>query len=107
MASRIQKEAERWRAALIQVLIDERKKRRIRQKRLAARLKITQAFISRVEAGKRPIDIGDFVIWAHAIGFDPVPAIRQVIEKATRRRGRFDTCGEKPLSANAPPSAGF
>ena len=63
---------------LIELLVAERKARSLPQQELARRLRQPQSTISRLESGKRRIDVVEFLALAESIGFDPTNLLRQV-----------------------------
>jgi HTH-type transcriptional regulator/antitoxin HipB len=63
---------------LVELIIDERKARKIRQQGLARQLQQHQSWVSRLEGGKRRIDVLEFLALAEAIGFDPGVALRKI-----------------------------
>jgi transcriptional regulator with XRE-family HTH domain len=74
---------------LVELIIQERKSRAIRQQGLAKLLRQQQSWVSRLETGQRRIDVVDFLNLADAIGFDPTKVLREVRAVAdgpTRRR---------------------
>jgi transcriptional regulator with XRE-family HTH domain len=73
----ITKAAERQQR-LVDLIIDERKTRKIRQQELARKLRQHQSWVSRMEGGERRIDVLEFLALAEAIGFDPGAALRKI-----------------------------
>jgi transcriptional regulator with XRE-family HTH domain len=63
---------------LIELLVAERKARNLPQHELARRLRQRQSMISRLESGKRRIDVVEFLALAETIGFDPTKLLRQI-----------------------------
>jgi transcriptional regulator with XRE-family HTH domain len=64
--------------ALRTFLVEHRKKRRLTQATVAARLGRWQSFVATVESGQRRIDVIEFLDFAKAIGFDPRDAIKRL-----------------------------
>lgn len=60
------------------MLIAARKSRNLTQTDLAARLKKTQAWVSRSESGGRQIDVIEFVDITAALGIDPGRVLRKI-----------------------------
>jgi transcriptional regulator with XRE-family HTH domain len=56
----------------------QRKRYRLRQVEVAHRLGVTHVWMSRVESGKRRVDIVEFMQIAHAIGFDQIKVLQKV-----------------------------
>jgi len=80
---------------LVELLVAERKARKIRQQRLARRLRRHQSWVARLESGQRRIDVVEYLELADAIGFDPVRVLRKV--RAVARGPRSPAC-VKPLA---------
>lgn len=66
--------------ALVQFLIDKRKKAGLSQAQVATKLGRYQSFVATVESGQRRIDVVEFLDFADAIGFDA----REAITRLTR-----------------------
>jgi transcriptional regulator with XRE-family HTH domain len=62
--------------ALATLLADRRKKARLTQTQVAAKLRRYQSFVATVESGQRRIDVIEFLAFAEAIGFDIGKAIK-------------------------------
>ena len=80
---------------LIEILIDARKQKGIRQAELARRVGKTQTFVARFEAGQRRIDAIELLALCEIIGIDPVKVVRKVLKvegelwnNSNRRRRR-------------------
>lgn len=65
--------------ALIAFLIARRKEARLTQAELAARMKVFQSYVARMESGERRIDVIEFIKLGEVLGFDPSEAIRVVV----------------------------
>jgi HTH-type transcriptional regulator/antitoxin HipB len=76
------------RERLARLLVEERKRRKIRQRKLARRLKQHQSWVSRLESGTRRIDVIEFLDLAEAIGFDPSVALKKIWDAAAYNGGR-------------------
>jgi transcriptional regulator with XRE-family HTH domain len=63
---------------LIEILIAERKKARIKQTQLAKQLGRSQTWVARMESGGRRIDVVEYLALAKVIGFNPVKVIKQL-----------------------------
>lgn len=59
-------------------LVDARKKARVTQVALAARLRQPQSFVSKYERGERRLDVVEFLQVARALRIDPVPLVRRL-----------------------------
>jgi transcriptional regulator with XRE-family HTH domain len=88
---------------LVGLLIEERKRRGIRQQDLARRLHQHQSFVSRLESGARRIDVFEFLNLAQAIGFNPNNALKRIQNggarngsKAKAKSKRKDGAGPGP-----------
>jgi ribosome-binding protein aMBF1 (putative translation factor) len=57
-------------------IVAKRKAAGLRQVDLAKKLKRPQAYVSYVETGQKTLDVAELIVWARAIGFDPVDAIK-------------------------------
>jgi transcriptional regulator with XRE-family HTH domain len=55
--------------ALVQILIDERKRAGLTQAELASKLNCHQSLVARIESGERRNDLGQLIILSRAIGF--------------------------------------
>jgi transcriptional regulator with XRE-family HTH domain len=68
---------------LVEILIAERKKAGMKQAQLAKFLGRSQTWVARMEAGRRRIDVVEFLLLAAVIGFNPSKVIRELskIEK--------------------------
>jgi transcriptional regulator with XRE-family HTH domain len=65
-------------AKVVDLLIAERERAGLKQGELAKRLKLQQSFVSRLESGQRRVSVCEFFVFAQAIGFDPIAALRQI-----------------------------
>ena len=65
-------------AEFLKVFIAARKRQRVSQVELAARIGRDQPFISLIERGVRRVDIIEFYVLARGIGVDPVELFRDV-----------------------------
>jgi transcriptional regulator with XRE-family HTH domain len=89
-------------------VISQRKRVRLRQGRLAERLGLQQSLISRLESGRRGIEVCEFFELAGAIGFDPHAELRRLfgggvgtpIVEVRRTVGVPDWPIMRPLSIN-------
>jgi transcriptional regulator with XRE-family HTH domain len=63
---------------LIEILVIERKKRKIMQTDLARKIKRSQTWIARIENGGRRIDVVEFLLLVEALGLDAAKIIRIV-----------------------------
>jgi transcriptional regulator with XRE-family HTH domain len=61
---------------LVQILVEERKRRGITQVGLAEQLGVSQTWIVRLESGGRRLDVVEFMALAEVIGFSPVKIIK-------------------------------
>lgn len=66
--------------ALIAFLVQKRREAGLTQVELAARMKVYQSFIARVESGERRVDVVEFMKLGEVLGFDPSAAIRKLME---------------------------
>jgi transcriptional regulator with XRE-family HTH domain len=66
---------------LRRLVIQKRKKARLRQVDVARRLGRYQSYITNIETGQRRIDVVELIDLANAIGFDPREAITALIKK--------------------------
>jgi transcriptional regulator with XRE-family HTH domain len=58
-----------------------RKKQKLKQRQVAARLGRQQSFVAKYEKGRRHLDVAEFVAVARAIGVDP----RRIIARLLKR----------------------
>jgi transcriptional regulator with XRE-family HTH domain len=70
---------------LAKLLVEERKTRGIHQQKLARKLRQHQSWVSRLESGRRRIDVCEFLDLAKAIGFNP-SAVLEKIQGVVRNR---------------------
>lgn len=66
--------------ALIAFLIGARKEAGLTQAELAARMRVYQSLIARVESGERRVDVIEFIRLGEVLGFDPSATIRKLME---------------------------
>ena len=69
--------------ALMQVLVETRKLKRITQQELANRLDRPQSYIAKVETGERRLDVVEFLEWAQALEEEGSQLMRK-IEKSIK-----------------------
>lgn len=69
---------------LIELVIAERKRADIRQVQLAKKLKRSQTWIARLEAGDRRLDVIELIDLAEAIGFDASAMVARVQQAAKK-----------------------
>jgi len=65
-----------------------RRKANITQLELAKRLKKPQSVISAIEAGKRRLDVVEFLLIARTIGVDPVEVFAEILKSVPRQPAR-------------------
>jgi transcriptional regulator with XRE-family HTH domain len=65
--------------ALVAVLVATRRDAGITQSQLAERLKRSQSFVAKIEAGERRLDTVEFVDWVKALKADPVETFRRFV----------------------------
>ena len=79
-------------------LVWARKRARLTQQDLAARIGRHQSYISAVETGQQRLDIVEFTHLARALGLDPAEVMR-VLARGGGTQGRC--CPPSPLAAQA------
>ena len=79
-------------------LVWARRRARLTQKALAARIGRRQSYISEVETGQRRLDIIEFTHLVGALGLDPAEVMR-VLARGGGGHGRH--CPPSPLAAQA------
>jgi transcriptional regulator with XRE-family HTH domain len=62
----------------LQSLISARKNIGITQQDLAKKLKRPQSFVSKYERRERRLDVVEFILISHELGFDPCQVIREI-----------------------------
>lgn len=65
---------------LIAFLVEKRREAGLTQVELAARMKVYQSFIARVESGERRVDVVEFMKLGEVLGFDPSAAMRILMD---------------------------
>lgn len=65
--------------ALVAFLIARRKAAGLTQVELAARMRVFQSHVSRIEGGERRIDVVEFIKLGEVLSFDPATAIRELM----------------------------
>ena len=65
---------------LVEILIAARKQAGIRQAELARRVRKTQTFVARFEAGQRRIDAIELLALCEIFGIDPHKVIRKLLK---------------------------
>ncbi|MEO0485528.1 MAG: helix-turn-helix transcriptional regulator [Pseudomonadota bacterium] len=74
--------------ALMQVLVETRKSKRITQQELADRLDRPQSYVAKVETGERRLDVIEFMEWTEAAGVDPNESFREFLGKVVALRAK-------------------
>ena len=74
------------------ILAAARKSQKLRQRQLADRIRRPQTFVAKFEAGKRQLDVIEFVTVAKAIGVDP----RRIITRLLKRWPEMPPESESP-----------
>lgn len=67
-------------AGVRRVLTDIRKDALLSQIALAEKLGKGQSYVSKVERGEQYVDIAHFIDWCEACNFDPIEALRLVLQ---------------------------
>jgi transcriptional regulator with XRE-family HTH domain len=70
---------------LLAVLVEARKEAGFTQRDLAARLKLPQSYVSKIETGERRIDPVECVAWAKACRADPGELFTAFVRALHRR----------------------
>ncbi len=65
--------------ALISAIVDARKATGLSQREFAAKLKRSNNFVWRIEAGERQVNVLDFIEIANAADVDPSELLRRVV----------------------------
>lgn len=65
--------------ALIGAIVEARKATRLSQREFAAKLKRTNNFVWRIEAGERQVNVLDFIEIAKAAGLEPAELMSRVM----------------------------
>ncbi len=71
--------------ALISAIVDARKATGLSQREFAAKLKRSNNFVWRIEAGERQVNVLDFIEIANAADVDPSELIRRVVAGSKSR----------------------
>ena len=64
---------------LISAIVDARSQAGFTQRQLAAKLKRSDSFVWKIEAGERRVDVLEFIEIARCIGIDPVKLFERVM----------------------------
>jgi transcriptional regulator with XRE-family HTH domain len=64
--------------ALVAFLVAKRKEAGLTQVELAARMKVFQSYVARMESGERRLDVIEFIKLGEVLHFDPSTAIREI-----------------------------
>lgn len=64
---------------LIAAIVAARQEAELTQRQLAAKLKRSNSFVWKIEAGERRVDILEFVEIASAVGVDPVELFKRFV----------------------------
>ncbi|MFL6624678.1 MAG: multiprotein-bridging factor 1 family protein [Sulfurifustis sp.] len=64
---------------LVRVIVDARKRAGLTQRQLAAKLKRSDSFVWKIEAGERRVDLLEFIEIARCTGADPVRLFAKVM----------------------------
>jgi len=62
-----------------EILAAARRRANLTQDELAARLQKPQSFVSAFEAGKRRVDIAEFLLIVRTLGADPVEVFAEIV----------------------------
>ena len=68
------------------ILAAARRRTNLTQDELAARLGKPQSFVSALEAGKRRVDVIEFLLIVRTLGADPVEIFTEISASSTTRR---------------------
>jgi len=74
--------------AILDCLITWRKRANITQQRLAAHLGMPQSIISKVERGKRRLEVVEFLRILYALAPDPRPILEEILRATPSLRAR-------------------
>lgn len=72
--------------ALIERLIKARTSARLSQQVVAERLGKPQSYVAKVEGFERRLDVIELLMLANAIGFNPMPALKQTWKRVEAER---------------------
>jgi transcriptional regulator with XRE-family HTH domain len=62
-----------------EILAAARRRANLTQDELAARLQKPQSFVSAFEAGKRRVDVAEFLLIVRTLGADPVEVFAEIV----------------------------
>jgi transcriptional regulator with XRE-family HTH domain len=74
--------------AVLQCLVAVRRRHKMTQQELAARLSKPQSFVSKYEHGERRIDVVEFLQIVRMIGADPQAVIKEIFDAVPHLRAR-------------------
>ena len=74
------------REALLHELVRHREAAGDTQQQVATRLGKSQSYVSKIESGQRRLDLVEYVLWARAIGIDPLRPFKKLCEASDLRK---------------------
>ncbi len=66
--------------ALVAFIVRRRQEVGLTQSELAARMKVYQSFIARLESGQRRVDVIEFIQLGEVLDFDPAAVVRMLTD---------------------------
>jgi transcriptional regulator with XRE-family HTH domain len=66
--------------ALIAAIVEAREAADLTQRELAAKLRRSDSFVWKIEAGERRVDVLEFIEIANCLGVEPVELMRRVMK---------------------------
>ena len=66
--------------ALIAVIVEAREAADLTQRELAAKLRRSDSFVWKIEAGERRVEVLEFIEIAHCLGVEPTELMRRVMK---------------------------
>jgi transcriptional regulator with XRE-family HTH domain len=73
------------RKAAAELIRSERKARKLKRRTVACRCGAVSLWLKRLETGKHPVPLDDFLDLADAIGFDPVETFRKLAQQRAKK----------------------
>jgi transcriptional regulator with XRE-family HTH domain len=74
--------------AVLECLINARKRAKLTQQQLADRIPKPQSFVSKYESGERGLGLMEFIRIVHVMGADPLAVFEEIVDAAPQLKIR-------------------